>query len=276
MDINTGSILIEALGATGERIKGAKAKFLLYNHRLRSLDSAVGVKLNGNPVLLVDVPAFPYGSADFILDIERYYSKKRLVNIQPDDSAEFTETFFLDSKTAKAKFPSKTHRAYQKLAMPVAELSDLQKAGLLNLFAKASDTRLANDTTVTDHIESIIEVRPARFFASVKPALLDLVRESQEVFHDASGISHSFTKPWRRIETDGSFKTRDREANLQLTFATNSDGQLLADMDIDDHQGVAHAFDVIGHTLSGADTHPYNIQQILLALQGIDPGYSLS
>ena len=102
------------------------------------------------------------------------------------------------------------------------------------------------------------------------------MRDSQQIFHSVSGISHSFNKPWRRIERDGSFKTRDRQANLQLTFATNSDGQLLVDMDIDDNQGVAHAFDVIGHSLSGADTHPYNIQQILLALQGIDTGYTLS
>ena len=276
MDINTGSILIDALGATGERIKGTKAKFLLYNHRLRSLDSAFGVKLNGNPILLADVPAFPNGSADFIMDIDRYYSNMRFVNIQPGDGAEFSETFFLEAKTAKAKFPAKSHPGFQKLASPFADLTDLQKAGLLNLHAKAAATNLANSTNIGDHIESIIEVRPARLFATVKEGLLDLVRDSHEVFHAASGISHSFTKPWRRIERDGSFKTRDRQANLQLTFATNSDGQLLVDMDIDDNQGVAHAFDVIGHTLSGADTHPYNIQQILLALQGIHPGYTLS
>ena len=276
MDINTGSILIDAFGATGERIKGTKAKFLLYNHRLRSLDSAFGIKLNGNPVLLADVPAFPNGSADFIMDIDRYYTKKRFVNIQSGDGAEFSETFFLESKTAKAKFPAKSHPGFQKLASPFADLTDLQKAGLLNLHAKAAATNLANSTNIGDHIESIVEARPARLFATVKEGLLDLVRDSHEVFHAASGISHSFTKPWHRIERDGSFKTRDRQANLQLTFATNSDGQLLVDMDIDDNQGVAHAFDVIGHTLSGADTHPYNIQQILLALQGIHPGYTLS
>ena len=105
---------------------------------------------------------------------------------------------------------------------------------------------------------------------------LDIIRDSTDLFHEASGISHPFTKPWRRIEKAGSFKTRDRQANLQLTFATNSDNQLLVDMDIDDNQGIAHAFDVIGHALTGADTHPYNIQQVLLALQGIDPGYTLS
>jgi len=64
-------------------------------------------------------------------------------------------------------------------------------------------------------------------------------------------VSHSFARPWRRIEKRGSFKSSDRQANLQLTFATNSDHQLLIDLDIDDHQ-------------------------VLVALQGIDPGYSLA
>lgn len=47
-------------------------------------------------------------------------------------------------------------------------------------------------------------------------------------------------------------------------------------MDLDDILGMANAFDVIGHALTGAGTHPYNIQQVLPALQGIDPGYTLS
>jgi len=270
MDINHGSILIDALGATGERLSGAKASFLLYNHRLRSLDSAFRVKLSGSPILLADVPAFPYGSAEIILEVDRHYSKKRFVNVQPEESSEFSEIFFLDSKTAKAKFPAKTHPAYQRLSTPYADLTDLQKAGLLNLYAKASAIGIA------DRIETVMEVRPARVFAIVKDDLLDWVRDATDLFHEASGISHTFARPWRRIESRGSFKTRERQANLQLTFATNSDGQLLVDMDLDDNQGVAHAFDVIGHALTGADTHPYNIHQILVALQGIDPGYTLS
>ena len=270
MDINHGSILIDAISASGARIAGAKANFLLYNHRLRSLDSAFRVKLAGSPILLTDVPAFPYGSAEIIMDIDRHYPKKRFVNVQPDEATELTEVFFLDSQKAKPKFPAKSHPAYAKLATPYGELTDLQKAGLLNLHAKAASIGIIH------HIQSIIEVRPARLFAKVSDDFLDIIRDSTDLFHEASGISHTFNKPWRRIEKGGSFKTRDRQANLQLTFATNSDNQLLVDMDIDDNQGIAHAFDVIGHALTGADTHPYNIQQVLLSLQGIDPGYSLS
>ncbi|MBM3760130.1 MAG: hypothetical protein FJW36_07770 [Acidobacteria bacterium] len=270
MPINTGSILIDPRNAQGQPISGAKATFLLYNHRLRSLDSAYRLKLTGAPVLLADVPAFPNGSADIILDIDRYNNKKRFVNVQPGDATELNETFLLDAKTAKAKFPTKSHPAFAKLATPYKDLTDLQKAGLLNIHAKAASLNL------TDSIESILEVRPARIFAKVNDNLLDAIRDDNSNFHEASGISHTFPKPWRRIETSGSFKTRDRQANLQLTFATNSDNQLLIDMDIDDNQGIAHAFDVIGHALTGADTHPFNIHQVLLSLQGIDPGYTLS
>jgi hypothetical protein len=269
MDINTGSILIDPRNAQGQPISGAKATFLLYNHRLRTLDSAFRVKLSGAPVLLAEVPAFPYGSAEIVLEIDRYYTKKRFVNVQPGDATELNETFLLDAKTAKPKFPTKSHPAFAKLATPFNQLTDLQKAGLLNIHAKAATLGL------TDSIESILEVRPARIFAKVNDNLLDAIRDNTDNFNEASGISHTFPKPWRRIEQSGSFKTRDRQANLQLTFATNSDNQLLVDIDIDDNQGIAHAFDVIGHALTGADTHPYNIHQVLLALQGIDPGYTL-
>jgi hypothetical protein len=62
--------------------------------------------------------------------------------------------------------------------------------------------------------------------------------------------------------------------NLQLTFATNAQEQFAVDADLDDHQGIKHAFDVIKHKFSG-DTHPYDIHEVLVKFQGIDPGYRL-
>lgn len=270
MEINRGSILIDALDAYGQPIRGAQAAFYLYNHRLRSLDLAFRVKLGGSPILLADVPAFPHGSAELVMDIERFHTKKRFVNVQPGEATELTERFLLRADAARVKFPGKKHPAFSKLAMPVEELGNLEKAGLLNLWAKAGSLG------VTDRIISIVEVRPARIFAVVEDSLLDWTRDSTDDFHPASGISHKFKKPWSRIENNGSFKTTERQANLQLTFATDSDNRVLVDMDIDDNQGIAHAFDVIGHSLTGADTHPYNIHQVLVSLQGIHPGYDLS
>ncbi len=48
---------------------------------------------------------------------------------------------------------------------------------------------------------------------------------------------------------------------------------IMSDTDIDDHQGIQHAFDVIKHTISSSDSDPYDIHQILVFFQGLDPGY---
>ena len=39
--------------------------------------------------------------------------------------------------------------------------------------------------------------------------------------------------------------------------------------------GIQHAFDVIKHKVTGRDTHPYDIHQILIFFQDIHPGYEL-
>jgi hypothetical protein len=78
------------------------------------------------------------------------------------------------------------------------------------------------------------------------------------------------------VTPNGSFKTRDTAGNLQLTFARHPDGRMMADIDLDDHQGIAHAADVLRHKISGKDTHPYDIHNILVLFQNCDPGYSLA
>jgi len=78
---------------------------------------------------------------------------------------------------------------------------------------------------------------------------------------------------WDRFKERGSYKTPDPTGNFQLTFATNAQEGLAIDADLDDHQGIEHAFDVIKHKLTGRDSHPYDIHQILVKFQNIDPGY---
>ena len=46
-------------------------------------------------------------------------------------------------------------------------------------------------------------------------------------------------------------------------------------MDIDDAQGFEHIFQVLGNTLTGEPTNPYNIHEVLLAAQHLDPGYDV-
>ena len=48
----------------------------------------------------------------------------------------------------------------------------------------------------------------------------------------------------------------------------------VVDMDIDDAAGLAHVFQVLRNALTDRPTHPYDIHQILIAYQRLDPGYS--
>ena len=67
---------------------------------------------------------------------------------------------------------------------------------------------------------------------------------------------------------------QDGLGNLQLSFF--SDGtDWLCDMDIDDAQGIEHIFQVVGNAVTGSPTNPYDIHEILVAFQKLDPGYSL-
>ena len=58
-----------------------------------------------------------------------------------------------------------------------------------------------------------------------------------------------------------------------MTLATDGHNNFLADIDIDDHQGVQHAFDVLQHAVTGKDTNPFDIHEILIFFQNLDPGY---
>jgi hypothetical protein len=288
--MSTGSIILEAKNAEGDLISGASARILLYHQTLRTADCRFTAPLEGKAIRLLNIPADPFSHYRMVLTVDRRRAKQRFLRIGDGEDLDVTESFLLESSQAKAKFPSmaaiKSEERFQTLArllansksLKYAQLTDLQKAGLLNLHAKASSVVLIDGTTVFGHLEEIREVRPARLFAIVSPSLLDLATQSRRAFAPASGVSHSFPKGWTRIADRGSFKTPDSTANLQLTFAQDNggDGLFLVDMDLDDNQGIAHAFDVIGHALTGADTHPYNIHQVLTAIHDIDPGYSLS
>jgi hypothetical protein len=45
------------------------------------------------------------------------------------------------------------------------------------------------------------------------------------------------------------------------------------DVDIDDAAGLGHVFQVLRNTLTGRPTHPYDIHEILVSYQQLDPGY---
>ena len=71
------------------------------------------------------------------------------------------------------------------------------------------------------------------------------------------------------------FKTDDLYGNLQLSFFRKGE-QYVADIDIDDAAGLGHIFQVVKNHFTGSPTHPYNIHEILVKHQHLDPGYKFN
>jgi hypothetical protein len=91
-------------------------------------------------------------------------------------------------------------------------------------------------------------------------------------------VDASLHQPPDRFRLVDSYKTvPDKYGNLQVTFFASVATPLTfrADIDVDDAAGIEHVFQVLGHWITGEGTHPYDIHEILLAHQGLDPGYRL-
>jgi hypothetical protein len=156
-------------------------------------------------------------------------------------------------------------------------LKRLRGAGLLNLYAKMKATKFENGVDAFSFVTSLRRVRGERFFADVTKDFRDAVKNSvhAHLFDEAPGSLH---KPPPGYRLDDSFKTPDGHGNLQVTFFRKEDAlEFIVDVDIDGSKGLEHAFDVVSHTISGKDSHPYDIHAILLRAknQNIDSGYRL-
>lgn len=158
-----------------------------------------------------------------------------------------------------------------------AGLTDMQRAGLFNLFAKMSSVGFDEARTIWSSVERIYRVRPDRLFVDVDPALRDLVKSAVagERFVQVSGRLH--TPPPGFVDA-GSFKTTERYGNLQLSFFASIDAPLAfkVDADIDDAAGLGHAFQVLRNWVTRGTTHPYDIHQILVFRQEVALPYDLA
>ena len=110
-----------------------------------------------------------------------------------------------------------------------------------------------------------------RLFIRIDAALREEVKNSP-LFHQVPETLH---EPVPGYAITDSYKTLDHYGNLQLTFQRKGDtgGDYLADVDIDDAQGIEHIFQVLRNSVSGP-TNPYDIHDILMMAQKLDPGYS--
>jgi len=158
-----------------------------------------------------------------------------------------------------------------------AGLSDVQKAGLFNLFTKMSAFGFDDRRSVWSSVDRLFRVRADRIFVDVQPALRDLVKGAiaSERFREVSGSLHT---PPLGYNQAGSFKTPDHYGNLQLTFFSSAEPPLSfkVDADIDDAAGLGHAFQVIRNHVTNGTTHPYDIHQILVYRQEVELPYDLA
>ena len=154
-------------------------------------------------------------------------------------------------------------------------LTRIECAGLMNLFCKMTHTPVG-DVTAWSYVTDVYRVRGDRIFANVALEFRDRVKNAKAAgrFKDAPGLLH---KPGPGFEAAGSFKTREGYGNLQLSFFSSVTAPLRfqVDADIDDAGGIQHAFQVLEHFLTNGETHPYDIHEILLFHQRLDPGYAL-
>lgn len=286
-DVNRSPVIVNLRDVQARAIED-QVELKFYNQRAGSLNQRVPPTMRTwGSVTLEGIPAFPFGLAEVFINPHKYRYKSIFINVPAGQPGLIDEAFFVDPDQVRPTFLDFTEiqtnqrwielwRLLQNSGIAnVAAwngLSDRQKAGLFNLYAKMQREVVDGDRPVLSFVERITEFRPARVFAMVQNALHDLVRGYVTGFHPVPGALHDFGEGWRLVD---SFKTHDPAGNLQLTFAQNAAGEWKADIDIDDHQGIEHAADVLKHKITGKDTHPYDIHQILTYFQGLDPGYQL-
>jgi hypothetical protein len=152
-----------------------------------------------------------------------------------------------------------------------AAFDDIRRAGLLNIATKCQATMLPNGRLVSTYLERLSRVAGDRVFAAVPNDLPAEVGHAVTagLFEPVDGSLHM---PPPGFALDSSFKTLDHYGNLQLTFFFDGTSSI-ADIDIDEARGVEHIFQVVNEDLTGRPTHPYEIHEILVQYQRLDPGY---
>jgi hypothetical protein len=279
---------LEARDVYGKRIREKLDIFL--RHR----GTGEVIKANADASSLIQISGLrgaPYGLYHLEVHPPSYQYVSKFINLKASGVTSLTVTFPVDpTKIKNVSFPPYTNLSSE--ARSVLErsdnvlsfvgkkgkdlydsLDDIRRAGLLNLVAKMGTTVLTNNRSVLSYIQELRELRGDRFYATVSKDLREETKNSvsEDLFHQVSGMLHH---PPSGFAPAGSFKTLDHYANLHLTFFMNLD-VWVADIDIDDAGGLEHAFQVSRYKVSGTPTHPYNIHEILVGHQQLDPGYML-
>ena len=292
-NINRADVTINLRDVYGQTITD-EVEITFYNQKVHSLSQKFTVRFKGTPAVLPGVPAFPTGLAEVFIKPNKYRYKSVFINVVGGEKNTINEDLFVDPDKARPTLmdfddlPSKLYgvdirRILQKSNIDKKTWDGLDKrnrATVLNLCAKMLKELTRDGQTVISQVESIeatlLDKRHReRIYAGVNTKLLAALRKSTQRFRSVSGALHNFPLGWTSVSQPDSFKTRDSAGNMQLTFATNAAGAHLADIDLDDHSGIQHSADVLRHKITGKNTDPYDIHQILVYFQQLDPGYRL-
>lgn len=270
-------------------------EILVYNNQVKSLKQRFEVKFRGKPETLPNVPASPTGHAKMIVSPKKYQFKQRFISVESGKANQITEYFFVEPSKARPKpieFADLAAKSYGAQLLRILKASGIGavawnkldpriRATILNLSAKMSKETDKKKNKLITFVNSIDQTwldkkHQERIFALVNTDLLTALRKYPEVYSSVDSGMHKFPPVgWTPVKKPDSFKTlTDSAGNIQLTFAEKGEAHL-ADIDLDDHTGLAHVADVIKHKFSGKNTDPYDIQQILWFFQKLDTEYRL-
>lgn len=292
-NINRADVTVDLKDVHGQTITD-EVEITFYNQKVQSLNLRFTVKFKGTPAVLPGVPAFPTGLAEVFIKPKRYRYKSLFMNVIGGQENSINEDLFVDPDHARPRlmdFDDLKSKLYGTDLLRILETSGIKKAKwdaldkknratVLNLSAKMFHDQLKNGDSLISNVDSIVEKmldknHRERIYAIVNSNLLGALRKFPERFRSVSGSLHKFFDDWTSVSQQNSFKSLNNAGNIQFTFATNPAGASLADIDLDDHTGIKHAADVLKHKITGSNTNPYDLHQILVYFQGIDPGYRL-
>lgn len=292
-NINRADVTINLKDVHGQTITD-EVEVTFYNQKVQSFNQRFNVKFKGTPAVLPGVPAFPNGLAEVFIKPKRYRYKSIFINVIGGQKNSINEDLFVDPDKARPKlmdFDDLKAKVYGADLLRILDNSGIKKAAwneldkrnratVLNLSAKMFHDKLKNGDSLIGNVEIIVQKlldknHRERIYATVNGNFLGALRKFPEQFRSVSGSLHKFFDDWTPVSQQNSFKSRNNAGNIQFTFATNPSGESLADIDLDDHTGIKHAADVLKHKITGANTNPYDLHQILIYFQGIDPGYRL-
>jgi hypothetical protein len=283
----TGRLELELVDVHGVPI--AEPVDILLRHRvLQDQRRARDVDVS-RPVAITELHMEPQGLHILEVTSRSYRPVSRFVTIPASGVRRELVTLPIRADRAQAIFPAydelderlrgvlarsgavRGHHGFTGPAL-YAALPDEAKAGLLNISKKSLAAAFRNGADLLPHV-TLLDVLGDRCFVEVPRTLIEQMPAlvDDEFFRAVNGALH---EPPAGFAPAGSFKTPDAFGNLQVTLF-ESGSECRADVDIDDAAGLGHVFQVARNHLTGDPTHPYNIHQILIAHQHLDPGYRL-